>query len=339
MFDKTLIGVDIGSNCIKLAEVKTIQGQRVVATYGIARHDIDLEGYWDSSKLRSLSRIINEIYKSGSFTGIKAVIGAASRHVFVTSMDFEAHWDHKMIQAEVERQAVHFLPFPPDEMRLSWSIIKDDPRIKAYTGKQRIIINALPDFVLENSRNLLEHINLDGIGIENQTMSQIRSTLGQDAGNTILVDIGARHTTFSIVVDGTLRSSSHINIGGNRITEDLSSTLGSDFLVAENFKKDLALVNLYVLPKAVFDQLAIIKSELELFIESNKKISQTPNKVVFTGGGVHIAGFLEFFRNFPIPVFVGDPTRSILVDQSHRPYMQPIVNQLSSAIGLASKGE
>ncbi len=339
MFDKTLIGLDIGSNCIKLAEVKTIKGQRVVATYGIARHEIDLEGYWDSAKLRNLSRIITEVYKSGSFTGIKAVIGAASRNVFVTSMDFEAHWDKKMIQEEIEKQAIHILPFPPDEMRLSWSIINDDPRIKAYTGKQRVIINALPDFVMENSRNLLEHINLDGIGLENQTISQIRSTLGQDAGNTVMVDIGAKHTTFSIVVDGVLRSSSHINVGGDRISEDLATTLGSNFLVSENFKKDLALVNLYILPKAVFDQLSIIRSELELFINSNKKISQVPNKVVFTGGGVHIAGFLEFFRGFPVPIFVSDPTRNILVDEEHRPYMQPIVNQLSTAIGLAMRGE
>jgi type IV pilus assembly protein PilM len=339
MFDKTLIGLDIGSNCIKLAEVKTVKGQRTVATYGIARHEIDLEGYWDSAKLRSLSRIISEIYKSGNFTGIKGIIGATSRNVFVTSMDFEAHWDKKMIQEEIEKQAIHILPFPPDEMRLSWSIINDDPRIKAYTGKQRIIVNALPDFVLENSRNLLEHINLDGIGLENQTISQIRSTLGQDTGNTVLVDIGSRHTTFSIIVDGVLRSSSHIQIGGDKTTQDLAQTLGSNFLVAENFKKDLSLVNLYILPKPVFDQLSIIRSELEIFINSNKKISQNPNKVVFTGGGVHIAGFLEFFKGFAVPVFIADPTRNILVDEEHRPYMQPIVNQLSTAIGLAMRGD
>jgi Tfp pilus assembly PilM family ATPase len=339
MFDKTLIGLDIGSNCIKMVETKTTKGQKFITTYGLARHDIDLEGYWDSTKLRKLSRIINDIYKTGNFSGIKAMIGATSKNVFVTTMDFEAHWDKKAIQNEIEKQAKYILPFSPDEMRLSWSIINDDPRIKAYTGKQRIIINALPDFVLENSRNLLEHVNLDGVGLENQTISQIRSTLNNDTGNTVLVDIGAVHTTFSIIVDGVLRSSSHVTTGGNKVSGDLSSQLGMDFLVAENFKKDLSLVNLYVLPKPIYDQLAIIKSELELFIESNKKIAQTPNKIIFTGGGVHIAGFLEFFKNFPSPVFISDPIRNVIIDEEHRVYIMPMINQLSTAIGLSIREE
>jgi type IV pilus assembly protein PilM len=337
MFDKTLIGLDIGTNSIKMAEVKVIKGQKTITTYGLARHEVNLQGYWDSAKLRTLSRIINDISKTGNFTGVRAMIGAASKDVFVTTMDFEAHWDKKTIQGEIEKQAALFLPFPPDEMRMSWSIIDDDPRIKAYTGKQRVIINALPDFVLENSRNLLEHLNLDGIGLENQSISQVRSTLGDDSGNTVLVDIGASHTTFSIIVDGILRSSYHIDTGGDKISNDIKKDLGIDFLVAENFKKDLNLVNLYILPKAIFDQLSIIKSELDSFIESNKKIAQNPNKIIFTGGSCMVAGFLDFFKNSPYPIFVSDPTRNVIIDPGHKAYIQPIVNQLSTAIGLAMR--
>lgn len=335
--DNTLIGIDIGSNSIKIAESQLIKGQRTITTYGIARHDIDLEGYWDSSKLRRLSKLINEIIKTGEFVGIKAMIGASSRNVFVTSMDFDSSWDKKMIQTEIEKQAIHFLPFPPDEMILSWDIINDDPRIKAYTGKQRVIINALPDFVLENNRNLLEHINLDGIGLENQSISQIRSMLKSDVGNTVIVDIGAKHTSFSIVVDGTLRSSNHLLIGGDKITQDLQRELGVNELVAENFKKDISLVNLYVLPKVIFNNLSIIKSELDNFIDLNRKIAQTPNKIIFTGGSVHMAGFAEFFKNSLIPTFIADPTKNINIDEGHKAYIQPIMCQLSTAIGLAMR--
>jgi type IV pilus assembly protein PilM len=333
--DNTLIGIDIGSNSIKIAESQMIKGHRTITTYGVARHDLDLEGYWDSTKLRQLSKIINEIIKTGEFVGIKAMIGASSRNVFVTSMDFEASWDRKQIQGEIEKQAIHFLPFPPDEMILSWDIINDDPRIKAYTGKQRVIINALPDFVLENNRNLLEHINLDGVGLENQTISQIRSMLKADVGNTVIVDIGAKHTSFSIVVDGTLRSSNHLLIGGEKITQDLQRELGVNELVAENFKKDLSLVNLYVLPKVVFNNLSIIKSELDSFVELNKKIAQVPNKIIFTGGTTHMAGFAEFFKNNLIPIYIGEPTKYINIDEGHMAYIQPIMCQLSTAIGLA----
>jgi type IV pilus assembly protein PilM len=335
--DKTLIGIDIGSNAIKMVEIEHKKDRKELVTYGVARHDIDLDGYWDATKLRQLSRIIGDIIKSGKFTGIRTMIGAMSKHVFVTTMDFEASWDKKTIQQEIEKQSKYFLPYPPDEMRLSWSVIKDDPRIISYTGKQRVIINALPDFVLENNRNLLEHINLDGVGLENQIISQSRAALSGDLGNTILMDIGADQFTLSIIVDGVLRSTNFVETGGNKITTDISDSLGVDFIIAENFKKDLGLINLMTLPKPLFDNLSIIKSELSNFIEINRKISQTPNKVVFTGGGIHLAGFTEFFKNFPIPVFMADPTKGVFIDSDYRPYITPIANQLSTAIGLASK--
>jgi cell division ATPase FtsA len=209
----------------------------------------------------------------------------------------------------------------------------------SYTGKQRVIINALPDFVIENSKNLLEHVNLDGAALENQTISQIRAALTPDSGNTVLVDVGGQHTTFSIIVDGVLRSSSHIPAGTDKITSDLGLALGLDDQTAEFFKKDLNLVNLFHLPKQIVENLAVLKSELMTFVELNKKISQDPQKVIITGGGVYTPGFIEYFRDFPIPVYLANCFRQIQVPEIYRPYITPIANQLSTAIGLACRSD
>ena len=243
--DKVQIGLDIGSDSIKMVEARNEKGRFELLTYGTAKHNLDLEGYWDSTKLRQLSRIIEDIMESGDFGGVKTIMSVQSKDVYVTTMDFDLGWDKKRIQTEIEKQAPYFLPYPPDEMRLSWSLIDNDPRITSYVGKQRAIINALPDFVIENSKNLLEHVNLDGAALENQTISQIRSILSDDHGNTVLVDMGAKQTNFSIVVDGVLRSSSHIPVGSEKITKDFSESLGIDLTVAEYLKKDIGLVNLF----------------------------------------------------------------------------------------------
>jgi Tfp pilus assembly PilM family ATPase len=337
--DKTIVGLDIGTDSIKMVEISHTESGRQLLTYGVARHALNLDGYWDSSRLRQLGTIIEDLLNSGDFTGVKTVMSVQSKDVYVTTMDFEASWNKKMIQDEIDRQAPYFLPYPPDEMRLSWSLIKNDPRIMAYTGKQRVIINALPDFVIENSKNLLEHVNLDGAALENQTISQLRAALTPDHGNTVLVDIGGKHTTFSIIVDGVLRSSSHIAIGTDKIGQDLALALGVDEPIGEYFKRDLNLVNLFHLPKQVMDNLTVLKSELETFVELNKKVSQDPQKVVVTGGGVYTPGFIEFFREFPIPVYVANCLRQTKLPDTYHPYIIPMVNQLSTAIGLALRND
>lgn len=333
--DNIIIGLDIGNDSIKMVETRHAKEGKEVLTYGFAKHNLELEGYWDSSKLRQLAKITEDIMNAADFSGVKTVMSVQSRHVYVTTMDFEMGWNKKKIQEEIERQAPYFLPYPPDEMRLSWSLIENDPRIQSYTGKQRVIINALPDFVIENSKNLLEHCNLDGVALENQTVSQIRSILTPDNGNTVLMDYGATQTTLSIIVDGVLRSSSHIPIGSEKITKDLSDSLGLDSTISEFLKKDFGLVNLFELPRPLEDAFKTIKSELTAFVELNKKVAQNPEKIVITGGGAHTTGLLSYLQYFMVPVYVANATRQTVITPDFKPYLTPIIQQLSTAIGLS----
>jgi type IV pilus assembly protein PilM len=335
--DNNLIGIDIGTNSIKIVEINSTNGVKSLVTYGISRHNINLDGYWDTTKLRKISKIINDILDSGGFGATRVMIGIRSEEVYVTTMDFDLSATKKEISSEIDKQAKFFLPLPPDEMRLSWNIIEDDPRIQAYTNKQRVCINAAPEYILENNRNLLEHINLDGVGLENQTISQIRSVLGKDVGNTILIDLGSKHTTFSFVVDGVLRSSHSIGTGGEWLTKQISNNLGINYIVSENLKKDLAFVNLFSIPKPILDYFIIIRSELDQFIASNRKISQIPAKIVATGGGIHLTGMVNYFKDYHTPLFIANPEINLRIDPDHRDYAYPVINQLSTAIGLASK--
>lgn len=338
MFHNTnVIGLDIGSDSIKMVEIAHENNHLRLVTYGIAAHNLVLDGYWDNSLLRQLAIMIEDIMKSGDFTGYKTVMSVRSKDVYVSTMDFEVSWDKQRIEEEISQQAPYFLPYPPEEMRISWNLIANDPEIERYTGKKRVIINALPDFVVTNSKNLFEHVNLDGVVLENQTISQIRSTLYNDRGNTILVDYGSRHTTFSIIVDGVLRSSSHFEAGSEKITQDLAEALGLDRETANNFKHDIGLVNLYELPKQIAENFAAIKSELRTFIDLNSRAAQKPHKVVFTGGGVYTPGFIEYFKDLPVPTFLGNCVLNVYIPPHLMPHIMPLSNQLSTAIGLASR--
>jgi type IV pilus assembly protein PilM len=333
--DKRLLGLDIGSNTLKLVEIKHANSKKELVTYAVAEHDINLDGYWDTTKIQQFSEIINSIKKNTNFSTLKTVVALQSKHVFVTTMDFELGWNKKMIQEEINRQSKFFLPYPPDEMSLSWNLIPSNTRISSLTGKQRVVINALPNFVIENITNLLNRCNLEGVALENQTISLTRSLLKDPKKGTIIVDLGSDSTTYSIVIENVLRNSFTSTVGLKRLDEAFQSSLGISLQTAETFKKDLGLVNLFELPKELTDHLLLIKSELKNFYDQNIKIAQIPDQIILTGGGVNTPGIKEVMKDFPIPIFFGEITVDLVMDENKKQAFAPLASTLASAVGLA----
>jgi type IV pilus assembly protein PilM len=337
-----IIGIDIGSESIKMAEIDHSDGMELT-TFGVGRHELDLSGYWNAKTLKSLSTIITTILNQSGFAAIKAIISVPSKDVFVTTIDFPAGTKREQIESDVATQAQFFLPYTADEMRLSWSYINDEDEKKDVLDKPiKVVLNALPEFVIENTRNLLEHLSLDGIALENQTLAQIRSMfkkkeeINKDEA-VILIDIGSTQTVFSLVKGVKLLASTFINVGSHSVTNNIAESIGLDIDIAEYFKRDLSFVNLTNLPKAMQDYLMILDHELQEFIEVTKHINAKPIRVVLTGGGVYTAGILNYFHNYELEFNIGDPLNRITIAQKLIPYISPVIHELSAAIGLAMR--
>jgi type IV pilus assembly protein PilM len=338
--EKRVLGLDIGSSNLKMVEIKhnsaTANSMELV-TYGVYKHDLNLDGFWDNEKIDKFAKTIELIRKNANFKTMKTVVALPAKHVFVTTMDFEASWSKKMIQDEINRQARYFLPYPPDEMKVSWNLTATNETLVNITGKQRVIINALPNFVVTNITNLLNRCNLEGVAFENQTLSLARAVLKDDKKNTILVDIGSVSTTYSIIVDGTLRNSYTSSFGVRKLDEILSSSLGISVNQAESFKKDLGLVNLFELPNEVINHINLIKGELASFYQQNVKIAQNPEQVIVTGGGVLTPGIISSLGKncIPIPIYEGKVKFDLQLTGQKKLSFAPLLTQFSTAIGLA----
>ncbi|NJK70831.1 MAG: hypothetical protein HC932_00970 [Thermales bacterium] len=68
-------------------------------------------------------------------------------------------------------------------------------------------------------------------------------------------------------------------------------------------------------------------------------MAQTPQKVIVNGGGVLTVGFMEYFKNFEIPVYEANNFRKIKVSDNLKPYVMPIASQLATAVGLSLREE
>lgn len=330
-----VIGLDIGTHSIKMVEIDHRKNGMVLNTFATVSHSVSLDGYWNSSVLRDIATKIDKIMAKSNFVGIKTVMSIRSRDVYVTTMDFDPSLSEQSIRAEINRQAPFFLPLPPDQMRLSYDLVKTP----TLAGKKRIVINATPDYVVENGRNLLEHLNLDGEAIENATLSQIRAMLGNQLGAIVLVDMGGWHTVISLVINGNLRSSTYIPHGTQQIAKEIAESLGTSDEIGEEFMRDLNLVDLAHLPKPFLDYLDVIKDELRVFIELNEKVGQKAESIVFTGGGALTPGVEEYLTDLHLPISIGNPLENLIIDDKLLPYISPVAKQMAVAIGLAKRSD
>jgi type IV pilus assembly protein PilM len=330
-----IIGLDIGTHSIKIVEIDHRKNGQFLTTFGITNHLVDLDGYWDSTTLRNIAGTIDELMNKSNFVGIKTVMSVRSKDVYVTTMDFEATMSEQAIRDEINRQAQFFLPLPPEQMRLSYDLVNTP----TLAGKKRIIINATPDYVIENSRNLLEHLNLDGEAIENATLSHIRACLDAKSSTTLLIDVGGHHTVISSVVNNNLRNSTFIPGGTQTIAKAISDLTGTTIDVAEEFMRDLNLVDLAHVPKPFLEYLEILKDEVTTFVQLNKQIGQITERIIITGGGANTPGILEFFSTIDIPTTLANPLSSVVLNEAIVPFITPVQNQLSVAIGLAKRSD
>ena len=330
-----IIGLDIGTHSIKIVEIDHRRNGQFLTTFAITNHSVDLDGYWDSKTLRNIAGLIDELMNKSNFVGIKTVMSVRSKDVYVTTMDFEASLSEQQIREEINRQAQFFLPLPPEQMRLSYDLVSTP----TLAGKKRIIINATPDYVIENGRNLLEHLNLDGEAIENATLSHIRACLDAKPTTTILIDVGGHHTVISAVVNNNLRNSTFIPSGTQTIAKAISELLGAPIDVGEEFMRDLNLVDLAHLPKPFLEYLEILRDEVSTFIQLNKQIGQLCERIIVTGGGANTPGILEFFATIGIPIMMANPLSTVVLNESIIPFISPVQNQLAVAIGLAKRSD
>ena len=349
--EKISIGLDIGSSNLKMVEIKRSHAKPnnnqsiaegsyntyELLTYGLYKHNINIDSYWDEGKVNNFAEIVLNIYKSAGFTGSEVTVALPAKYIYVGTMDFEISWDKQMIQAEIVRQSKFFLPYPPDEMRLSWNIINADTSVSSLTGKQRVVINAVPKFVIENITNLLARCQLQGVALENQTISLSRSLLGETKLSTIIVDLGSNSTNLSIIIDGSLRSTFNSMSGTNRLDTILSGSLGIPVEIAKSFKEDLGMVNLYELPKEFEDHIAIVKKDLKAFIDQNIKIAQIPEQIIITGGGVYTAGILSKLQDLGVHVYEGKISSNLKFDEYKLKSFSPLKHLLTTAVGLGMK--
>ena len=299
---KSILGLDIGSSCVKAVEVSPRGDGFELLHLGVAPlpHDAIVEGaFLNASAIADAIR--EAIDKSGS-KAKHAAAAVAGHSVIVKKITVPA-----MTAAELEEsirwEAEQYIPFDVNEVNLDFEILQAGD---AERPMEVLLVAAKRDMI-DDYVNLIGDaglspavIDVAGFAVENA----FEVNLGARGDEVVaLVNIGAQTSTINVVAGGVPSFTRDVATGGNQYTAEIQRALSVGFDEAERIKigergpesQDVVPQEVEQAMRAVTNNLVgEIARSLDFFgaTAADKRIQ----RIVLAGGSSRVAGLEVAFR-------------------------------------------
>ena len=336
---KSQLGVDIGSSNIKIAQLRSKDNQFVLETYGMVNVSYQIANK-DGASIKDTANLLKKLVEKAGVTTNKVVASLPNNSVFTSVIEMPKLPESEL-KVAVEFEAKKYVPLPLAEVALSWSIIDDKKsKVGSPVGDSRVkvLLTAVPTVVIDNYVKVFQMAGLEAEALEIEALALIRSLIGEDLNNNLLIDIGAKSTSVNLVDSGYLRLSKNLNIGGDTITTGLAQSLSVNFSRAEQFKKDFGLAaGTAQIPQVMRPILDVIKNEAAQLINLFESRGQKIDKIILTGGGSKLPSLKEYLSTLGKPVMAANPWARVIYPEKLKPVIEPLGFNLAVAMGLAMR--
>ncbi len=355
---KNCLGVDIGTTSLKIVELSQSKEIRRLENYGeIPVEGIELNASKDnfeskkdssffSSTTKQISKAISVLTQEANFGSKKAVFSIPDFSTFFTSFDLPP-MKEKEIPEAVKFQAAKYIPLPLSEMKIDWAIIEGIPcKKKGLFSKEisgtklNILLVTVPNDVIFKYQEIAKMAGLELLFLEAEVFSLVRSLIRNNKGVILLVDIGGRSTTCSVIENGILQSSHSFDISGNEFTYALSRSLNVDYNEAERLKREIGIRKGTKEEEILYPLIGLILREIKkLSSQFSQSEGKKVSKIILAGGGALTPNLEEYFsEQLGIKTIIADPFLDIVCPPSLSEILKKMGPSYSIAVGSALKG-
>ena len=339
-FQKPAFGLDISDHSVELVSL----GGSLKKPELLAMGRVTLEpGITEDGKILQKEKLeisIRDLIKKPQFGKLRSkrfTLAFPESKSFLYIFTVPEKTKKRKIKEEVERRAGQNFPFPLADLYLGWR-----------TQGSEILSVAIQKDTVSEYISLFKKLKIQPIALEIESLSLGRALIEDRKGVTLIADIGARTTNFSIFDDGDLSLSITVKVGGNQFTRVISEKLNISFSEAEELKKKTGL-NPEEKGGKVF---LILQKEIQMIISEINKINdyfsgkeqKSINNIILAGGSAPLVNLSDYLSdNLGIKVTVGDPWGKINIDiLKKKEYLKEAlkVNPLlyTTVIGSALRG-
>lgn len=343
-------GIDFGTSAIKIVEL-IVKNQKVhLVNYGWTElgfssdksiKDLKIFSFDDKLKF-SLQKLVDrlKLKSNSSYISMPGFSG------LVTLLEFP-EMKKEDLEKAIQFEAHKYVPTTLSEVTLGWEIVAktDGDSILAKKDAEKkiqVLLVAAPKKEVARYENIVKSTKIEIKAIELETFSLVRSLVGDDTGNFLIIDIGARATNLILVEKGIIKVNRNVNVGGIEMTNTIAESMNISVQRAEAFKKeDKDLLN--------SKESSIIIPTLEFIVNEGMRIISAykeKNKgmrldgVILSGGSAKMKGIEEYFsKTLNINAVTGNPWKKVVVNEKISAIVdKKLGTSYSVALGLALRG-
>ncbi len=212
---KPTFGLDIGHATMKMVQVKGAGATARLAgavEVAVPENSVTKDGIREKKKLAEMIKAAVKEARPASI-GAKIVSSALPESLVFTKLIDLPQMTQKELEKNIPYQATEFFPLPVEETYMDWQVVGTLPN-----DSIEVLVVAAPRILVDH---LIETVRLAGfelMGLETKPIALIRALVKtKEPGPIVLIDIGATNTALICFDQGTLKLTSTLTFGGDKI--------------------------------------------------------------------------------------------------------------------------
>jgi type IV pilus assembly protein PilM len=338
---KSIVGLDIGSSCIKAIELKRSKGEIVVSHLGVEplASDIVVDSMIVDSG--SVSSAISKIFSEHAIKTKSVATSVSGHSVIVKKISVQPMSEGELAES-ITTEAAQHIPFDIADVNVDFDILNPDD-----TGPQMdVLLVAVKKDKILNYTNVLSLagkspavVDIDAFALQN--CYEYNYQPHHDT-TVALLNLGASVMNINIVKGATPLFTRDVSVGGNQYTDSLQKELDLSFDDAESLKlgRKVGTVSEDAKLPILQQVTEIIVLEIQKTFDFFRATASGEHieRIYLAGGSSRVPGLVEALRQeFSLPVEVLNPFQRIIppADSLEHDILEQNPGQLAVAVGLA----
>jgi len=339
----SLVGLDIGSRSVKVAEIVDTKSGPKLKRFGMA--DIPAGTIEDGaiSDPDTAAETIRQLFKSSNIKEANVAVSIGGYSVIVKKINVQT-MPEDQLQETIHFEAEQYIPFDISDVNLDFQILGENEN---NPNQMSIFLVAAKKEMVNDYINLVSLAGLNPciIDVEAFALQNIfEANYDIQDENVALIDIGASKTSLNILKGSSSVFMRDVALGCLQINQKIMSLLdcsyeqaellkfgeASDKMSAEELKQIVAAV--------VTDWCTEIRRALDFFY-TNYPDDQI-KRIILSGGGANIAEFRQLLASEASTVVETlNPLKKFTVDEKafDPEFIRQIAPQAAIAMGLAMR--
>lgn len=327
---KNYLGVDIGTNSIKMLELEKTDKNVELTNY------CEVRGVGGGMLFQTRENILNtpndvlkklfvEVLERGRFKARRASISIPVYSTFSFLIEVPL-LEKKDLEEAIKYEAQKHIPIMLSEMILEWKMVDEFIDKQTNLRKIRVFIMAIPRDIVAKYKEVAQGINLNVDSLEVEIFSLKRAT-GLIKDKFIIVDIGGLNTNITFFDGDIIRKTVNLPFAGSDFTRLIQTGLKISLEEAEKLKMEKGMLDPRL--KNIFYSLF---NNIVIKIQEFLAIDVATAKIFLAGGSAVMPGLLDFVKEKVTgkSVEILNPWKNINYDKR----LENVLKRKSGAFGV-----